>query len=166
MSNNVSSDYRGKASEALGRQAFEALMERKLRGNIPRIIEVFQPDQNSIDDQMSIDLLLKFHTATERKIQIKSSEWGRRRYLFQCARRGIDPLPCLVVNWKDELKTVIKRALRLLKIMFMPVKANARKLVREFHQEFENDWEAKLEVKWWRRRKRRTPQRVRMAFAY
>lgn len=166
MSNNVSTAQMGRVSEWLARQAFEALKERKLRGNIPQIVEVIPSEQNSEADAHSIDLLLKFHKVKQQGIQVRSSEWGRRRYLFRCARLGVEPLPVIVANWKDSLLTVLKRALRLLRIIFRPHKRNKPKLVRDVRDDIDTVWEKKLENKWWRRRKRRAPHRVRMAFSY
>jgi hypothetical protein len=166
MSTRTSSAERGRLSEELARKAFEGLMERKLRGNTPRIVDVIQPEQNSEMDQHSIDLLLKFHSVKERTVQVKSSEWGRRRYLFKCAQLGIEPLPVIVINWKDSLRYAMSKALRILRLMFRPLHRNARKIVRDAKEEFDTLWEKKLENKWWRRRNRRAPYRVRMAHAF
>ncbi len=164
---NAYTAYRGKASEALALQAFETLKERRLRGKIPMIAEVIPAEPNSEQDKEGADIKLKFHASVkERGVQVRSSEWGRRRYLFQCAQKGVDPLPCLVASPLDTPRTVLKRALRLLKIMFSSAKCRASKLVRDIREEFDTIWEKRLEHKWWRRRKRRAPHRVRMAFNY
>lgn len=162
------SAYRGRASEALARQAFEALKQRRLRGNIPRIVDVIPSEPNSPEDQRAIDILLKFHTVEQRGIQVRPHEWARRRYLLDCARKGVDPLPCLVVNPRDSLWTVVKRALRLLRSIFRPAKLHAKRLMKYAHDEFNalTELEKRLEIKWWRRRTRRAPDRVKMRFAY
>ena len=94
-------------------EALYSLMERPRYDFRKRIKHIFRTPRRGREDHAGKDFIVTLDDQTEIPLQVKSSQWGRRKHNKLC-RDGI-VIPCIVVDRRDQLEAVVRKVVSCIK---------------------------------------------------
>jgi hypothetical protein len=144
---------KGLASEARVEEALRILKKKPWRYGLKFTIKRFRhAERNSPLDRRHTDFLITLEGGTNVPLQVKSSEWGRKKFERFCRRWNIF-IPAIVVHFNEALESIIMQIVEKIS------------LARDFFQRTMNQFIFSEENGKQKRRRRRRQPRFRRFYA-